>query len=108
MTALHPDHQRILDIAAAALKSRDDRTSWIKDTAQAAENHGYWCDQLWVELERQCYSKDSNPNVLEHPTEKRRRMIADLRREIVLTAMDGIEAALENLANGPMIEGIEE
>lgn len=108
MAALHPDHQRLLELAQAALKARDNRQLWRNDTLKAAEEHGFYCDQLWAELERQTDDRHGQIPVLEHPSVKQRRMIADLRREIVATAMNGIEAALDELAKGPMLEDEEE
>jgi hypothetical protein len=101
---LHPDHQRILELAKAAIKARDSRELWRHNTLKAAEEHGFYCDQLWEELDRQCYERHEEINVLEHPSVKQRRMIANLRRKIVTTAMNGIEAALDELAKGPLME----
>jgi len=108
MTDLHPDHQRILELAQAAFQARDNRLLWRQNTLKAAEEHGFYCDALWDELARQCDDRHGEIPVLEHPSVKRRKMIADLRREIVATAMNGIEAALDELANGPMMEDEEE
>lgn len=107
-TALHPDHQRILELAKAALKARDDRQLWRHNVVKAAENHGFYCDQLWEELERQCCDLGGDLAVLEHPSVKQRKMIANLRREIVNAAMIGIEQALDDLAQGPMMEDEDE
>ena len=105
---LHPDHQRILELAKAAIQARDNRQLWRHDTLKAAEEHGLYCDQLWEELDRQCNDRHDDLNMLEHPSVKQRRMIADLRREIVTAAMNGIEAALDELAKGPLMEDFPE
>lgn len=53
MTDLHPDHVRLLSLARATFKARDDRHLWRQNTERAAEEHGVACDQVWDELERQ-------------------------------------------------------
>jgi LmbE family N-acetylglucosaminyl deacetylase len=101
---LHPDHQRILELARAALKARDNRQLWRQNVLKACEEHTHWCNALWEELERQCCDQHDTLNVLEHPSVKQRKMIANLRSEIVNAAMVGIEQALEELSRGPMME----
>jgi LmbE family N-acetylglucosaminyl deacetylase len=101
---LHPDHQRILELARAALQARDNRQLWRQNVLKAAEEHTHWCNELWEELERQCCDQNNGLNVLEHPSVKQRKMIANLRSEIVNAAMNGIEAALDELAKGPLME----
>jgi hypothetical protein len=108
MTALHPDHQRILELAQAALKARDNRALWRMNVKQAAEEHGYYCDELWRELERQTDDRHGEIPVLEHPSVRMRTMVANIRREIVATAQNAIEEALNELAEGPMMEDYEE
>lgn len=104
MADLHPDHLAILTLAKAAIQARDDRTAWRKGIARAAEAHGVACDAVWEELERQIALQDNQIPVLEHPKVKQQRMIANLRSEIVNTAMVAIESALHELAQGPMLE----
>ena len=108
MTDLHPDHARILELARAALQARDNRQLWKQNMMKAAEEHGYWCDELWAELERQTDDRHDEITVLEHPSVRQRRMIANIRREIVATAQNAIEEALNDLAHGPMMEDDEE
>ncbi len=104
MTALHPDHQRLLELARAALQARDNRQLWRQNTRKACEEHGYWCDELWKELERQTDDLHGEVAILEHPIMGQRRMLANLRREIVTAAMNGIEAALDELSEGPLMD----
>jgi ParB family chromosome partitioning protein len=61
-------------------------------------------DALWDELDRQVALQDSHVRVMEHPIVKKRRMIADLRREIVSAAQCAMIDALEELAGGPRLE----
>jgi hypothetical protein len=104
MVELHPDHMRLLELAQAAFQARDNRHLWRQNTMKAAEEHGFYCDALWDELGRQVGLQDGLIPVLEHPSVKARRMVADLRREIVMTALSGIEQALDDLARGPILE----
>lgn len=104
LSDLHPDHLRLLELAQAAFQARDDRTAWRKGIANAAEAHGVACDTVWDELERQIEMQDGRIPVLEHPKRKQMRMVANLRCEIVNTAMAAIEGALNELAKGPMLE----
>lgn len=104
MSDLHPDHLRLLELAQAAFKARDNRHLWRMDTMKAAEEHGFYCDALWEELARQTAARDGEIPTLEHPSVKRRKMVADLRREIVEAAQGAMIAALDELARGPMIE----
>ena len=108
MTDLHPDHARLLELARAALQARDNRHLWRQNTMKAAEEHGFWCEELWNELERQTDDRHDEITVLEHPSVRKRRMIANIRREIVATAQNAIEEALNDLAHGPMMEEDEE
>lgn len=104
MTDLHPDHMRLLEMARAAFQARDNRHLWRQNTMKAAEEHGFFCDALWHELERQVdITYEGKIPVLEHPSVKQRRMIAELRREIVAAAQTAMIDALEELANGPML-----
>lgn len=104
MPDLHPDHIAILTLAKAAIQARDDRTAWRKGIAFAAEAHGVACDAVWDELERQIEVQHGRIPVLEHPKVKQQRMIANLRSEIVNTALVAIESALDDLARGPMLD----
>lgn len=108
MTDLHPDHLAILALAKAAIQARDDRTAWRKGIANAAEAHGVACDAVWDELERQIELQHGRIPVLEHPSVKKLRMIANLRSEIVNTALAAIEDALADIAKGPMLEDDDE
>lgn len=108
MTDLHPDHARILELARAALQARDNRQLWRQNTQKACEEHGFWCEELWRELERQTDDGHDEIAVLEHPSVRKRRMIANIRREIIATAQNAIEEALNDLAHGPMMEDEEE
>ena len=108
MTDLHPDHTRLLELARAALQARDNRSLWRHNTTKAAEEHGFWCDELWTELERQTDDRHDQIAVLEHPSVRKLRMIANIRREIVATAQNAIEMALNELADGPMMDEDEE
>lgn len=104
MADLHPDHMAILTLAKAALQARDDRTAWGKSIACAAEIHGSACDAVWDELERQVSLQDGLIPVAELPLVKQRRMVMNLRSEIVNTALRAIEGAMDDLAKGPMLE----
>ncbi len=104
MTSLHPDHERLLALAQAAFDARDDRRLWNRDVTAAAERHGFYCDALWEELSRQVCANDGDIAVLEHPSVKRRTMIAQMRREIVAVAQNAMIEALDSLAHGPCIE----
>ncbi len=66
------------------------------------------CEALWEELERQICIQDGNIPVLEHPSVKYRKMIAQWRREIIGTTQDAVVDALDALAKGPMMEDDEE
>ncbi|XAI95569.1 hypothetical protein [Nostoc phage Nsp-JY21] len=101
---LHPDHLRLLELAQAAFQARDNRHLWRQNTLKAAEEHGFYCDALWHELERQTAVREGQIPVLEHPSVKKRRMVADLRREIVAAAQSAMIDALDDLANGPTLE----
>lgn len=107
MTDLHPDHLRLLELAQAAFQARDNRHLWKQNTMKAAEEHGFYCDAVWEELSRQTAIRDGQIPVLEHPSVKRRNMIAALRREIVATAQSAMIDALEELANRPALEAEE-
>jgi hypothetical protein len=104
MTALHSDHLRLLQLADAAFRARDARTLWRENPQAAAEEHGFHCDALWDELGRQLADQHGAVQVLEHPSVKRRKMVANMRREIVATAQNAIIEALDGLADGPMME----
>lgn len=104
MSDLHPDHIRLLELAQAAFKARDNRHLWRMDTMKAAEEHAFYCDALWEELARQTAVREGEIPTLEHPSVKRRKMVADLRREIVEAAQAAMIEALDELARGPMIE----
>ena len=108
MPDLHPDHLRLLSLANAAFKARDARTLWRENPMAAAEEHGFHCDALWEELSRQCEEQHGAVPVLEHPSVKRRKMVANMRREIVATAQNAIIEALDGLADGPMMEDDED
>ena len=104
MTDLHPDHLRLLSLARAAFKARDDRHLWRHNIDLAAGEHGVACDQVWDELERQVAAQDGRVPVAELPAVKKRRMIAQLRSEIVATAQNAIISALDDLRRGPLLE----
>ncbi len=101
---LHPDHQRLLELAQAALKARDNRSLWRQNVMKAAEEHGFYCNALWKELERQTDDRHGQIPTLEHPTVTRRKMIANIRREIVAVAQNAMIEALDDLAYGPMMD----
>lgn len=103
MTDFHPDHRYILELARAALQARDNRQLWRQNIRKAAEEHGFFCDALWAEIERQLDEQFDRIAVIEHPSIKQRRMIANIRREIVAVAQHAIEEALNDLADGPMM-----
>jgi putative protein kinase ArgK-like GTPase of G3E family len=102
--AISPDHMALLTIARAAFKARDDRHLWRQDVSKAAAEHGAACDAIWEELERQVAQFDGLVPVAEHPALKRRKMIAQMRTEIVATAQNAIIEAMEELARGPMLD----
>lgn len=104
MTALHPDHLRLLSLALAANKLRDDRKAWRDSTVHAAEAHATACNQLWEELERQLALQDGRVPVAELPIVKQRRMAAQMRSEIVEAVQGAIIDALEDLRHGPLLE----
>lgn len=101
MNDLHPDHLRLLSLARASFKARDARVLWRQNPEAAAEEHGFHCEALWTELERQVCEQDGAVPILEHPSVQRRRMIANLRREIVDAAQNAIIEALDAVARGP-------
>ncbi len=51
-----PAHKLILELARAALVTRDDDAAWKRDVREAAIAHEKTCDALWEELERQVKS----------------------------------------------------
>lgn len=50
---LHPDHLRLLAIASAAFRARDNTALWKKAPDDAITAHASATDRLWAELERQ-------------------------------------------------------
>lgn len=80
---LHPDHLKLISLAQAALKARDDRARWQANGTNAAEEHGAACEAVWDELERQVTIQDGRIPTIEHPTVRYRRMVAQMRGEIV-------------------------
>ncbi len=105
MTAnLHPDHMRLLSLARASFKARDDRHLWRKNPARAAEEHGIACDLIWDELERQCAALDGVVPIAELPAAKQARMIAQMRSEIVAAVQDAVMGALDELGKGPLLD----
>lgn len=102
--ALHPDHLRLLSLANAAFKARDDRALWTRSLLEGAERHGAACDALWDELERQAVEQDGSLMVLEHPSAKLQRIARQMRSEIVSTVQDALTQALEDIAYGPRLD----
>lgn len=100
MTDLHPDHMRLLSLARAALIARDNRALWKASIRHAAEEHGAACDALWDEIERQVTLQDGRVPVLEHPSAMHKRMLRQMRSDIVGAVQD----ALETLRDGPRLE----
>lgn len=104
MSDLHHDHMRLLALARAALTARDNRALWKASILHAAEEHGAACDSLWDEIERQVTLQDGRVPVLEHPAAKHKRMVRQMRSEIVAVVQDALTYALETLADGPRLE----
>lgn len=101
---LHPDHQRLLALANAAFRARDNRELWTRSIREGAEEHGAACDALWNELERQTVIQCGSVPVLEHPSVKHKRMVRQMRSEIVAVVQDALSDALDALADGPRLE----
>jgi hypothetical protein len=53
MTDPFLDLRKILELAKAALATRDDQALWKRDFDAAAEAHSEACNALWEELEEQ-------------------------------------------------------
>lgn len=104
MSDLHPDHMRLLALARAALTARDNRALWRASIRHAAEEHGAACDALWDEIERQVTVQDGRVPVLEHPAAKHKRMVRQMRSEIVAVVQDALTDALSALADGPRLD----
>lgn len=104
MTDLHPDHLRLLSLARAALTARDNRALWKASISHAAEEHGAACDALWDEIERQVTIQDGRVPVLEHPSARHKRMLRQMRSDIVGVVQDALADALETLRDGPRME----
>jgi hypothetical protein len=104
MSELHPDHLRLLSLARAALLARDNRALWKASIRHAAEEHGAACDALWDEIERQVTVQDGRVPVLEHPAAKHKRMVLQMRSEIVAVVQDALTDALSELADGPRLD----
>lgn len=104
MTDLHPDHLRLLSLARAALIARDNRALWKASISHAAEEHGAACDALWDEIERQVTLQDGRVPVLEHPSARHKRMLRQMRSDIVGVVQDALAGALETLRDGPRME----
>lgn len=101
---LHPDHLKLISLAQAALKARDDRTRWQANVTNAAEAHGAACEAVWDELERQVIIQDGRIPTIEHPTVRYRRMVAQMRGEIVAHCQNAVIEALDSLQDGPSLE----
>ena len=101
---LHPDHLRLLALANAAFRARDNRALWKASGTKAADEHAYACNALWDELERQCTIAAGRVPVLEHPSAKHKRMVRQMRSEIVAVVQDALSDALDTLADGPRLE----
>ena len=104
MTDLHPDHLRLLSLARAALLARDNRALWRASIEHAAEEHGAACDALWDEIERQVTIQDGRVPVAELPSAKHKRMVRQMRSEIVAVVQDALTDALSALADGPRLD----
>ena len=103
MTDLHPDHLRLLAFAKAAIRARDDRALWKRSALEGAELHGAACDALWNELENQVFEQDGRIAVLEHPSVRHKRMVRQMRSEIIAVVQASLEKALDALADGPRL-----
>ena len=108
MSDLHPDHLRILALAKAAIRARDDRVLWKRSALEGAELHGAACDALWTELEDQVCAQDGRVPVLETPGARHKRMLREMRSEIIALVQDTLVEALDALANGPRLIDDEE
>jgi hypothetical protein len=53
MSAVAPDHDKILRLAQIAFIASNNKALWKADAEAAVEAHGHACDALWAELERQ-------------------------------------------------------
>lgn len=101
---LHPDHHKLISLAQAALKARDDRARWQANGTNAAEEHGAACEAVWDELERQVTIQDGRIPTIEHPTVRYRRMVGQMRGEIVAHCQNAVFEALDALQHGPSLE----
>lgn len=104
MTDLHPDHMRLLALARAALTARDNRALWKASILHAGDEHAAACDSLWDEIERQVTLQDGRVPVLEHPSVKHKRMVRQMRSEIVAVVQDALTDALNSLSDGPRLD----
>lgn len=100
---LHPDHLRLLALAKAAIRARDDRLLWKRSALEGAEMHGAACNALWSELDRQVYEQDGGIPVLDLPSVKHKRMVRQMRSEIIAVVQASLEDALDALADGPRL-----
>lgn len=104
MGDLHPDHERLLALAKAALVARDNRALWTRSIREGAAEHGAACDALWTEIERQVTVQDGRIPTLEHPSVRHKRMVRQMRSEIVARVQDALSDALDCLADGPYFD----
>lgn len=102
--ALHPDHLRLLTLAKAAFKARNDRTLWRQNIERAADEHGTACDALWDELERQVDEQDGKIPVLEHPSATKIRRARQIRAEIVNACRDAISETMDQIIDGGLLD----
>ncbi len=100
---LHPDHLSLLALAKAAIRARDDRALWKRSALEGAELHGAACDALWRELESQGCTHAGGIPVLEHPSVRHKRMVRQMRSEIIAVVQASLEDALNSLADGPRL-----
>ena len=100
MTALAPDHLRLLELARAALSAANDKNTWQLNIKKAADTHSVFCNDLWDELERQVIAQDGNLRSLEHPDDKQRRIARNMRTEIYAAVQNTLAETFEDLIAG--------
>lgn len=99
-TEITDDHTRLLALARAALKARDDASQWSRSPELAAGHHGACCDALWDELERQVVQADGAVPVVEHPTVKQRKLARQMRTEILAACQQAVTEAIGDIEAG--------
>lgn len=97
---IEDDLTRVLALARAALKARDDAEAYCRSPEKQLGLHSVCCDNLWSELERLVQLDDGRIPVLEHPAAKERRIAKNIRRQVIAEILNCAEERLEQVIDG--------